>query len=148
MMQHERAPRLEEQDHRLLALWAADCAERVLFCFEQHAAEDDRPRKALEAGRAWARGEIECGKARQAAFAAHAAARGANDDAAICAARAAGHAAATAHVGEHARHAAAYAIKAAAYAIKAAVAASAVEAAEHDWQRQNLPQHLRLIMFP
>ena len=39
-------------------LFAADCAERVLPLFERERPHDDRPRKAIEAARAFARGEI------------------------------------------------------------------------------------------
>jgi len=80
------AKRLDEQDHRSLVLWAAGCAEHVLPYFEEKYPKDDRPRKALEAGRAWVRGGIAMNEAR---------------------------AAATAHVAGHARHAAAYAVIAA-----------------------------------
>jgi len=69
-----------EQDHRSLVLWAADRAEIVPSRFEEEYPEDDRPRKALEAGRAWARGQISVGEARAAAFAAHGAARDAACD--------------------------------------------------------------------
>ena len=65
-MKVEHARRLDEADHRSLALWAADCAEHVLPYFEGNYLEDDRPRQALETWRAWARGEIACGKARAA----------------------------------------------------------------------------------
>jgi Cft2 family RNA processing exonuclease len=85
-----------EQDHRLLALWAADCAEHVLPYFEERYPKDDRPHRAIEAARAWTRGEIRVGQA-----------------------RAAGHAAATAHVAGHARGAAAYAVKAATESVAA-----------------------------
>ena len=112
-MKVEDARRLDQQDQKSLALWAADCAEHVLPYFEAKHPEDGRPRQALEAGRAWARGEIKCGEARAAAVAAHAAARDSNHPAARAAARAAGHAAATAHMAGHARHAAAYAVTAA-----------------------------------
>ncbi|MGE5594108.1 MAG: putative immunity protein [Betaproteobacteria bacterium] len=54
---------------------------------------------------------------RAAAFAAHAAARGANHAGACDAARATGHAVATAHVGTHALHASTCAVRAAAYAV-------------------------------
>jgi len=37
--------RLGERDHGLLALWAADCAECVLPCFEEKYPQDDRPRR-------------------------------------------------------------------------------------------------------
>ena len=75
--------------------------------------------------------------ARKAAFAAHAAARAANDQPACFVARAAGHAAATAHVADHAQHAAAYALK----------AVTDVDA-EREWQRQQLPAHLHSQLFP
>src|SRR5580692_9614616 len=102
----------DKQDQRSLALWAADCAEQVLPFFEQKHPQDNRPRKAIEAARAWVRGEIKCGAARNAAVAAHAAARSTTDAAACAVARATGHAAGTAHMTDHARHAAAYALKA------------------------------------
>ena len=144
-MKVEDANRLHEQDHRSLALWAADCAEHVLACFEERYPEDDRPRKAIAAGRAWARGELTVSKARAAAFAAHAAARDADHAAARAAARAAGHAAATAHVADHARHAAAYAVNAATAAAIPSDAGTAA-ATERDWQRRRLPGHLRTVM--
>jgi len=113
------------RDHRSLVLWAADCAERALPYFEEKYPKDARPRKAVEAARAWARGEIALSEVRAAAFAAHAAARAAAADAAArSAARAAGHAAATAHVATHAAHAATHAAHAATYAAHAATYAA------------------------
>ncbi len=76
--------RLDKSDHSSLALWAADCAEHVLPHFEEKYPKDDRPRKAIEAARAWTRGEIRVGVARTAGVAAHAA--GTNDAAATTAA--------------------------------------------------------------
>ncbi len=70
----EQDNRPNEQEHRLLALWAADCAEHVLPHFEVKYLQDQRPRNAIEAARAWARREIRCDEARAAALAAHAAA--------------------------------------------------------------------------
>ena len=102
-----------KRDQKALAIWAADAAERVLPYFEKNCPADSRPRKAIAAARAWARGEVPCGTARVAAVSAHAAARASEEGAARAAARAAGHAAATAHMAGHARHAAAYAVKAA-----------------------------------
>ncbi len=121
-----------DNDHQILALWAADCAEHVIHHFEALQAGDARPRQAIEAARAWARGEIRCGAARTAAIAAHAAARGADEGPARAAARAAGHAAGTAHMAAHARHAAAY-----------AATATPVPAGERDWQFGRLPERLR-----
>ena len=60
---------LDVARHRLLASWAADCAEHVLPLFERKHPQDDRPRKAIEAARAYARGEMRVGAARQASLA-------------------------------------------------------------------------------
>ncbi len=124
---------LSHQAHKSEALWAADCAERVLLHFESKCPTDERPRMAIEAGRAWTRGEISVSAARSAAFAAHAAARSIEDAAARAAARSAGHAAATAHVVGHARHAAAYAVKAA-IAVSPLEQQEAVTISERNWQ--------------
>lgn len=126
--------KLDEQDHKALALWAADCAEHVLPYFEKERPKDGRPRKAIEAVRSWARGAIKVGEARKAALDAHAAARDVNQAAARAAARSAGHAAATAHVAGHAPHAADYAVTA---------AEAAGVADEREWQYHRIPKHLR-----
>lgn len=47
---------LSDQNHQLLALWAADCAEHVLPLFESQVPDDPRPRQAIEATRAWVNG--------------------------------------------------------------------------------------------
>ncbi|MBE2239749.1 MAG: hypothetical protein IAE81_18325 [Caldilineaceae bacterium] len=128
--------------HHLLAEWAAACAEHVLPLFAQSAPEDDRPQRAIEAARAWSRGEISVGAAREAAIQAHAAAREAANLAATAAARAAGHAVATAHMADHALGPVYYAAK----AVKAAAApgtAEAAAAAECQWQRAHLPAPIR-----
>ena len=65
---------LTEQEQRLIA---ADFAERVLPLFEDHYPDDDRPRKAIEAARAFARGEITREQLAAAGDAAGAAARAA-----------------------------------------------------------------------
>ncbi|HEY9723290.1 MAG TPA: hypothetical protein V6D47_14870, partial [Oscillatoriaceae cyanobacterium] len=108
--------RSQTQVHHALALWAADCAEHVLPIFEARHPEDGRPRKAIEATRAWACGKLRLGEGHAAALAAHAAAREAADPAAKAAARAAGHAFGTAHLIDHAPHAALYAASAVAQA--------------------------------
>ena len=139
--------RLDKGSHKALAIWAADCAEHVLPYFEEEYPTDDRPRKAVEAGRAWACGEIRCGVARTAAVAAHAAARDAKESAARTTARAAGHAAAAAHMVGHARHAASYAIMAVNYATDPTDAAAAT-ATEQDWQHRHLTKRLWPVAFP
>jgi hypothetical protein len=140
-----RGGALREGDHRLLALWAADCAGHVLPLFEQAHPRDDRPRRAVEQARAWARGEISMTQARAAAFAAHAAARGAAG-AAKEAARAAGHAVAVAHMADHELGAAAYAIM----AVRIAAAdddRDAAGRAECAWQRAQLPVAIRELVL-
>ena len=53
-----RGGTLTEVDHRLLALWAATCAEHVLAHFEAVEPDDSRPRQAIEHIRAWTREEV------------------------------------------------------------------------------------------
>jgi immunity protein 5 of polymorphic toxin system len=103
---------LSEADRRIVAVWAADCAERVLGLFEAEAPGDTRPRDAIARLRAFARGELGGAEARRR-FVAHAAAREVSAPAAAAAARAAGQAASVPHMGAHALGAAAYAAKAA-----------------------------------
>ena len=74
-----RGGTLTDSDHRLLALWAAACAEHVLHLFESARPSDTRPRQAIEQTRAWARGEIKMSQARAAAGAANGAARERNE---------------------------------------------------------------------
>lgn len=140
-----RGGTLEDADHRLLALWAADCAEHVLHLFEQMQPDDDRPRRAMEQARAWARGEITMTEARTAAGHAMGAAR-ALGGAAREAAYAAGQAAAVAHVAAHELGAAAYAIRA---ARAAAPQAESLEAGrlECGWQRAQLPGAIRELVL-
>ena len=103
---------LSEADRRLVASWAADCAERVLGLFEAEAPDDAGPRDAITRTRAYARGELDTAGEIRRRFAVGRTARDASA-AAVAAARAAGQAAAIAHMGAHALGAAAYAAKAA-----------------------------------
>ena len=140
-----RGGTLQEGDHRQLALWTADCAEHVLHHFEGARPKDDRPRRAIDLGRAWARGEISWAEARTAAGHANAAARDLSG-AARHAAYAAGQAAAVAHVAAHELGAAAYAIRAA----RAAVPKDEGESAgrlECRWQREQLPDAIRELVL-
>src|SRR5689334_20234912 len=106
-----RGGTLRDSDHRLLAEWAAKCAENVLPLFEAVRPADIRPRQAIEHIRAWIRGEVTMTQSRTAAGHAQGAARDLSG-AARYAAYAAGQAAAVAHVAAHELGAAAYAIKA------------------------------------
>jgi Imm-5 like putative immunity protein len=99
MMNHEPSSMtLSDAERRLLGLWAADCAERVLPLFEAQAPSDTRPREAIAGIRAFARGGKRTTQLRSLAWAAYAAAREVDDPVATAAARAAGLAAATAYI--------------------------------------------------
>jgi hypothetical protein len=140
-----RGGTLADSDHRLLALWAASCAEHVLNLFESARPEDRRPRQAIDQARAWVRGEITMTQARTAAGHANAAARDLRG-AARHAAYAAGQAAAVAHVAAHELGAAAYAIKAARAAAPEGEGASAGRL-ECRWQRDQLPEAIRELVL-
>jgi hypothetical protein len=140
-----RGGTLHDDDHRRLGSWAADCAEHVLRHFEEARPGDDRPRRAIELGRAWARGEITWAEARTAAGHANAAARDLRGPARH-AAYAAGQAAAVGHVAAHELGAAAYAIRA---VWSAATDDDRVEAGrlECEWQRAQLPRQIRDLVL-
>jgi hypothetical protein len=140
-----RGGTLTDSDHRLLALWAAACAEHVLHLFESVQPSDPRPRQAIEQIRAWARGEIRMSRSRAAGGHAMAAAR-VLSGAAGRAAFAAGQAAVVAHVAAHELGAAAYAIKAARAAAPAGEAESAGRL-ECRWQREQLPEAIRELVL-
>ena len=140
-----RGGTLQDADHHLLAIWAADCAQHVLHLFEEMQPNDDRPRRAIELARAWTRGEITMSQARAAAGTANAAARELSG-AARHAAYAAGQAAAVAHVAAHELGAAAYAIKAARAAAPGCEGESAGRL-ECRWQREQLPDAIRELVL-
>ena len=140
-----RGGTLSDANHRLLAVWGADCAEHVLHFFEEVHPGDERPRRAIELAYAWAQGEIMMSQARNAAGYANAAARDISG-AAREAAHAAGQAAAIAHVAVHELGAAAYAIRAA----RAETPESERDEAgrlECQWQRTHLPNEIRDLVL-
>jgi hypothetical protein len=140
-----RGGTLTDVDHRLLALWAASCAEHVLDRFESVRPDDARPRHAIEQVRAWVRGEVSMMEARASGGHANGAARelrGAPRFAAYAAAQAA----VVAHVAAHELGAAAYAIK----AVRAAAPDGERDAAgrrECQWQRAQLPSQIRELVL-
>ena len=140
-----RGGTLTDGDHRLLALWAALCAEHVLPLFEAACPGDPRPRRAVEHARAWARGDVKMMQSRAAGGHAMGAARDIRG-AARHAAYAAGQAGCVAHVAAHDLGAAAYAIKAARAAAPPAEAAAAGQA-ECRWQRAQLPGAVRGLVL-
>jgi hypothetical protein len=130
------------EDQRLLATWAADCAERVLGLFQTARAHDDRPRRAIEECRAWVlSGQFRMAAIRQASLSAHAAARETANKAAGLAAQAAGQAVATAHVPQHAFGAAYYALRAVAEACPTDAISRVAQ--ERDWQLRDIAENLR-----
>jgi hypothetical protein len=142
-----RGGTLTDADHRALARWAAACAEHVLELFECARPADGRPRAAIEAARAWARGEGTMTQARTAGGHAMGAARdlvGAPRHAAY----AAGQAGVVAHVAAHELGAAAYAIKAVCAAAPAGEGeGEAAGRRECRWQRGQLPASIRDLVL-
>jgi hypothetical protein len=140
-----RGGTLTDEDHHLIALWAAACAEHVLALFEAVRPDDPRPRQAIEHVRAWVRGEVTMMNSRAAGGHAMGAARDLRG-AARHAAYAAGQAGAVAHVAAHDLGAAAYAIK----AVRAAAPKDRAEAAGREecrWQREQLPAAIRDLVL-
>ncbi|GAB1421340.1 hypothetical protein MASR2M15_15000 [Anaerolineales bacterium] len=145
MITIRRGGTLSDSHHHLLAIWAAACAEHVLYLFEQEQPDDDRPQRALEQLHGWVRGEVLMMQARTAAGHAMGAARNLKG-AARNAAYAAGQAAAVAHVPAHELGAAAYAIK----AVRAASPGDVRDKAAHlecEWQRAQLPNEIRELVL-
>jgi len=126
---------LSESDRRIVAAWAADCAERVLPLFEAEAPGDDRPRDGISRARSFARGESNAAGEIRRRFVAGRASQSVDSPAAKAAAWAAGQAAGVAHMGAHALGAAAYAAKAAEI-----VDPGRGGAAEIEWQLANMSQ--------
>lgn len=131
-------------DHRMLGLWAAECAVHVLPYFEEKYGTDTRPRDAINTLREWVKtGEFHMSTIRGASLPAHAAAKSVdkNDKAANYAAHAAGQAVATAHAPTHALGTVAYSMKIVAFLnpdnVKEAVAK------ERGWQNERLPSNLK-----
>lgn len=118
---------LSVEDRRIVASWAADCAEHVLGIFEDAAPTDTRVREAIEQARSFSSGDLAVGVAlNQRGGQAGAAARDAPSPAAAAAAYAAEQAAAVAHMGAHALGAAGFAGKALALA-EGRIAAEVIE---------------------
>ncbi len=143
-----RSPQtLSEADRRVVAAWAADCAERVLGLFEAEAPGDSRPRDAIARARAFARGELAVAPEIRRRFIAGAAAREVSAPAAVAAARAAGQAASIPHMGAHALGAAAYAAKAAGLAAPDRTRPEVVTA-EIRWQLGRMSPAVRAALRP
>src|SRR5688572_13266538 len=126
-------------DHKILAIWAIDCVERVMPYFQAESPDDHRPRQAIETLQTWINtGVFKMAVIRSASLTSHAAAREVGEDnAARSVARATGQAVATAHVPTHSVGAANYSLQAIHRATIDSEADAAV-ARERDWQFQHL----------
>lgn len=135
---HRGGP-LAIEDHRLLILWAIDCAHHVLRIFSE-ASSDERLSTILQAANEWAAGKLSVGEARDAAFTAHAVARETRNKAAQAVARACGHAVATAHMADHA-------LQAAEYSLRAVSEKKLNVEEEKSWQNAGLPDPIRELVL-
>ena len=128
-------------NQKVLAFWAADCAEHVLPYFEDKYPDDDRPRKAIKALHDWiSTGKFSMTVIRKASLGAHTAAKGKTEMDAFFAAHAAGQAVGTAHVVTHSLGASIYAIRA------VAAHTGNVEdglVTEQDWQMKLLRKYAK-----
>ncbi len=138
-------------DERSARLFAADCAEHALPIFERGFPDDVRPRRAIETGRAYVRGqatEAELAAARSAAWAAGAAGDAARSAAwaakaaARAAARDAARSAAWAAAEDAAGAAAEAAAEDAAWDAAEDAARAAARAAAEGWQVERLQSYL------
>lgn len=103
---------LSEAERRVLASWAAACAERVLPLFEAERPDDPRPREAIARTRAFANGTLDIASAIRLRFGGGSIEKGELSPSAYAAARSAGQVSAVCHMGAHALGAAAYAAEA------------------------------------
>jgi hypothetical protein len=129
---------------REIAGFAAECARRVLPIFERAAPADARPREAMDAALAFARGGKRTSALRASGWAAYKAAQTASAPAAVEAAQAACQAAAAAYLHPLASaHQVKHILGAAAHAARAAELDAgddrSVGAASRDWARQHAP---------
>ena len=131
---------MNKTDHKTLAVWAIDCAERVMPYFENNYPFDTRPRTALQTLQTWIEtGEFKMAVIRKASLDAHAAAREVGEDTpARSAARAAGQAVATAHVRTHA-------LGPSLYALQAIHRATPPEQADEAVKKERAWQYARLL---
>lgn len=134
---------LSVPDRRLVALWAADCAERVLPLVETDVPDDDRAREGIDRTRAFGHGEVDAAQEIRRRFVAGRAAQSAKSPAAVAAALSAGQASSVAHMGAHALGAAAYAAKAVALA---AVDQEAARLHEVQWQLDHMTADVRTAL--
>jgi hypothetical protein len=129
---------LKKEQHYEVITWACDCAAHVVHLFGETL--DERLAHSLTVAKMWAAGNASTGDAMKASVAAHAVARESSDPALRAVARSVGHAAATAHMADHA-------LGAAWYALKAVQHAGRSPDAERKWQDERLPMGIRDLVL-
>ncbi len=137
------AQSLSDAERRIIAGWAADCAERVLPLFTAEAPDDGRVRDAIARTRSYAAGGSTAAEEIRNRMIAVRAASAANSPAGAAAARAAAQASAVAHLAAHALGAAAYAAKAVSLANPDQPRAVQDEI---DWQLRRLTDEQRAVL--
>lgn len=143
-------PVFETWNDRTARLFAADCAEHVLYIFERHQPSDTRPRDAIEVARKFANGEVAPASVRVAWTAARNAAGPTSGTAVLAAADAAAGAASAGSAWVAAENVTGDAVWATAEsAIEDVVRTTTVDAAEaaaanaeRRWQSERLVQYL------
>ena len=131
-------PEQEKDLDKLARLFACDCAESVLYLFEEKHPDDKRPRQAIATARAFANGEATEKDLDAASYAAWADSEAASD--AAYSARASSYAAWAAESAAASR--AAYSARASSYAAGAAARAAARDAAwAAAWAAEGQKQH-------
>lgn len=92
----------QEQEHRVMALWAFEFAAETVANLEEKYPDERRPREALEAVQAWAAGKIKMRPAQQKILSCHTFAKeiACKEDIAMC--HAVGQACAVVHTAGHA----------------------------------------------
>jgi hypothetical protein len=135
--EHRGGP-LKKEQHRQLIKWAYGCVEHVLPLCEEKL--DERLKDAVRIAKEWEKGNASVGAAMKASLNAHAVARVSSDPVSIAIARAAGHAAATAHMAEHS-------LAGALYSLKAVKNAGGSVDAERKWQMEQLPPEIRELVL-
>lgn len=134
---------LSEPKRRLVAGWAADCAEHVLPIFEAELPDDDRPHKLIERARAFADGTADTATEIRNRFKGGVGKHEGVSAAARAVVSSAGQASAVAHMGAHALGAAAYAVKAVSLAHPNSAGAAAQEI---QWQLENMSHEVRVAL--
>ncbi|UWX96416.1 hypothetical protein N2K95_12180 [Arthrobacter zhaoxinii] len=134
---------LSDPNRRVIARWAAACAERVLPLYKADEAAEETARNALARTRAYSAGSGTAAKEISKRLIVVKIANAATTPAGAAAARAVAQAAAVAHMGAHALGAAAYAVKAVSLAN-----ADQPEAVQQEirWQLAHLSESERAVL--